>query len=100
MLNFDFFTFNQAIGILSYKSRVLGSQHLVHKLCQILSADRDLCRCEGNSVALIDWHCVRDTLTTVEYGTSRLAVREKGQDSLVSYVELRHFEFRKPETEK
>jgi hypothetical protein len=72
----------------------------VHKLCQILSADRDLCSREGNSVALIDWHCVRDTLTAVENGTSRLAVREKGQDSLVSNVELRHFELSKPETEK
>jgi hypothetical protein len=100
VLNFDLFTFNEAIGILSYKSRVLGSQHLVHKLCQILSADRDLCSREGNSVALIDWHCVRDTFTTVENGTSCLAVREKGQDSLVSNVELRHFELSKPETEK
>jgi hypothetical protein len=79
---------------------VLGVQHLMHVVGEVVAANGDFARRKGDRVALVNGHCVGDALTAVQHRAGRLAVSEERQHRLVPEVELGHVELIKPETDK
>lgn len=75
-------------------------QHLVHVIGQVLTADGDLSRSEGNRVTFINWHGVCDSLTAVQDGTCSLTVSEQGKHCLIAEVELWDIELIKHEIDQ
>jgi len=75
-------------------------EDLVQELSQVPSREVDLLDRVWYRVALIDGHCVRNSITRIEDCTRRSSRGKEAEDRLVAEVELGDFEGLEPNKKK